>query len=116
MIGYYEEFEKPKITYGHFSAKPTFSYDDKKYYSNDKTYIIPNADWFLLGLLQSKAIWFYLKSIAPFVRGGYYELRVQYMETIPIPEATDEQKAVISGLAQKAQQTAEARYVLTKSN
>ena len=52
------------------------------------------------------------KSYCPFCSGGYYELRVQYTETIPIPEATEEQKQVIGDLAEKAQEIAEARYVI----
>ena len=46
------------------------------------------------------------------MRGFFYEMRGQYIETIPIPEATDEQKALIGDLAEKAQEVAEARYVI----
>ena len=111
-VDYFENFDSPKIMYGHFSPVALFSYDNKGFYSNDKSYIIPNSDYYLLGLLNSKVIWLYLKSICPFVRGGYYELRIQYVETIPIPEATDEQKALIGELAEKAQEAAEARYAI----
>ncbi len=109
---YYQEFEKHKIIYGHFSPTALFSYDDKGFYSNDKSYIIPNSDNYLLGLLNSKLTWFYLKSICPFVRGGYYELRTQYTETVPIPEASEIQKKLVSAIAIKAQEAAETRYAI----
>jgi len=107
---YYEEFEKPKIQYGHFSSNPLFHFNSTCHYSNDKSYIIPTADQFLLGLLNSKITWFLLISLCPFVRGGFYELRSQYVETLPIPPATDEQKTKIGDLAKECQTLSEARY------
>ena len=48
------------------------------------------------------------------MRGGVWrlELRVQYVETVPIPPATDAQKAELAALAEAAQTAAEARYKL----
>jgi len=77
-----------------------------------KSYIIPTDDKFALGLLNSKTYWFLMKALCPFVRGGYYELRAQYMETLPIPPATPEQKTVIGNLAQKCQELSEQRYAI----
>ncbi|MEN9848141.1 MAG: hypothetical protein RL368_881, partial [Pseudomonadota bacterium] len=111
-IVYYEEFEKIKIQYAHFSHEPLFHLNSNSHHSNDKSYIISSNDDFLLGLLNSRAIWFLIKSLCPFVRGGYYELRAQYIETLPIPPATDEQKARISDLAKSCQQISEQRYAL----
>jgi hypothetical protein len=112
---YYEEFEKIKIQYGHFSAKPLFHLNSKSHYSNDKSYIIASADLFLLGLLNSSLFWYLIKGICPFVRGGYYELRAQYIETLPIPPATDEQKMYIAELASQCQNLAEQRYGLERN-
>jgi hypothetical protein len=47
-------------------------------------------------LLNCKAYWFLIKALCPFVRGGYYELRSQYIETLPVPRATAAQKAEVS--------------------
>lgn len=48
------------------------------------------------------------------MRGGVWrlELRVQYVETVPIPPATDAQKAELGALAEAAQAAAEKRYAL----
>ena len=48
------------------------------------------------------------------MRGGVWrlELRVQYVETVPIPPATDAQKAELADLARRAQATTEQRYAL----
>ena len=102
--------EKPKIIYGHFSPNPLFSYEANGSRSNDKSYFIPSGDQYLLGLLNSKTIWNLIVNMCPAVRGGFYEVRVQYIETLPIPDATEEQKQTIAWLAERCQLAAEARY------
>ena len=109
QAAYVPAFEAPKIIYGHFSPSALFSFEPNGYYSNDKSYIISNVDNFLLGLLNSKVIWLLIASMCPFVRGGFYEVRVQYIETLPIPAASTEEKAHLATLAQQCQQAAEAR-------
>jgi len=49
---------------------------------------------FILGLLNSKLIEFCHKHISPFVSGGYYRYKKQYLEPLPIklPKTPEEQK------------------------
>ena len=103
---------EPKISYPHFSSERLFSFEPNGAFSNDKTYFIPSSDHFLLALLNSLTAWGVLSAIAPAVRGGFHELRVQYVETMPIPTATNEQKADLASLAETAQAAAEERYRL----
>ena len=109
-VAYYREFEKPKIQYGHFSPSPLFHHNTNGSFSNDKSYIIPTGDLYLYGLLNSSAYWFLIKALCPFVRGGYFELRAQYIETLPIPKADSKQKETIASLAQQIQSLTEQRY------
>ena len=46
------------------------------------------------------------------MRGGFHELRVQYVETLPIPAASAEQKSAVETLASIAQDAAQERYDL----
>jgi Ni,Fe-hydrogenase I large subunit len=46
--------------------------------------VIANSDRFLLAILNSKLMNFYLKSVCPFVRGEYYEYMPQYVERFPV--------------------------------
>ena len=108
-VGYFNEFEKLKIVYGHFSPSSLFSFEKNSYFSNDKSYIIPTEDLYLLGLLNSKSIWHLIKSMCPFVRGGFYEVRAQYIETLPNPSTSTEQRAKIAELAETCQTAAQAR-------
>lgn len=111
-VDYYDEFEKPKIVYPHFSQGRKFHTEYSSSYSNDKSYIIPIVDYFLLGLLNSNTIWSYLQSVCSAMRGGEWrlELRNYNIETIPIPNATDAQKQALGDLAQTCQTAAEKRY------
>ena len=109
---YVPHFTAPKISYPHFNAARHFFFEPNGAFSNNKSYLVPSDDLALLSLLNSRMIWFLLSSMSPPVRGGYRELRVQYVETMPIPAWGDADKAKLEALAQSAQTHAEARYTL----
>lgn len=81
---YFEEFDKPKIIIPAIVQSASYGYDDKGYYSNDKTSIIPTEDLYLLGVLNSKVTDFYLKNIASTKQNGYYEYKPLYVSQLPI--------------------------------
>jgi hypothetical protein len=109
---YYDKFEEVKIQYAHFCSGHLFHRNTNGSFSNDKSYIIPTSDLFLLGLLNSNPYWFLITALAPSVRGGFYEFRAQYMETLPIPTATEAQKNTIGQLAEACQTLTEQRYAI----
>lgn len=53
---YYEEFAREKIIIPAIVKEPSYSFDRKGIYSNDKTSIIPTDDLSLLALLNSKTV------------------------------------------------------------
>lgn len=85
---YYESFEVAKIIYPIISRESRFCYDIEGYYTNDKTYIIPSNDLYLLGLLNSNLIWLFLKRTCSVLgdpdKGGRLELRYVFMRQLPI--------------------------------
>jgi type I restriction-modification system DNA methylase subunit len=83
-VDYYHEFEKPKIIIPAIANSASYTYDTESYYSNDKTSIIPINDLYLLGLLNSKLLDYFIKSIASTKQGGYYEYKPMYLSKIPI--------------------------------
>ena len=105
QMGIFPEFDKPKIVYPHFNASVCFAYDTSGAYSNDKTYFIPDGSLFLLGLLNSTAVHFFLKNTTPAVRGGYMEFRVIYLQKIPIPDAPPDLREKIAKLARQCLDT-----------
>jgi len=65
-----------------------FAFDEDGYYANNKTFLIPKDDKYLLALLNSKLIWAYLKKVCSVLgdadEGGRLELRSVHVETVPI--------------------------------
>jgi len=84
-VGYYAEFEKPKMILPDISLRGNFMLDDKgKYYSVNTTYIIPIDDRYVLGLLNSWLITYFYQSISSTYRGGYLRFIYQYLVRVPI--------------------------------
>ena len=111
---YAPHFAAPKISYPHFSQGRKFSFEPQGYFSNDKTYLIPSEDKALLGLLNSTLIWGVLRGICTAMRGGEWrlELRVQYLEQVPIPAWSDGARAELAAASEQASKAAQERLTL----
>lgn len=83
---YYEEFERPKILYQEIAAYSTFTYDNNALFTNNKLFFIPTNNKCLLGLLNSKLSWFWLKKKSNILRGAL-ALQSPYILSIPIKES-----------------------------
>jgi type I restriction-modification system DNA methylase subunit len=93
--GIYQEFEKPKIVYQEIATHQAFAWDSQKLYTNNKIFFIPDSSYYLLAILNSKIVWFFLDHIVGKMAGGTYALQNIYVSQIPIRTATEaEQKAI----------------------
>lgn len=97
-VDYYEEFEKPKIIIPAIVKSASYTFDETGFYSNDKTSIISLNDKYLLGILNSTACDYFIKSIAATKQNGYFEYKPMYVEQLPIPTASSTQKKEIEKL------------------
>ncbi|OUL27441.1 TaqI-like C-terminal specificity domain-containing protein [Nostoc sp. 106C] len=98
---YVDAFNQPKIIYPVIAKESRFALDTKGAFTNDKAFIIPIPELYLLGILNSSIIWEYLKSQCSELLGKSLELRSIYMNKIPIPNASTTDRQVISKLVQK---------------
>ncbi|TVR18396.1 MAG: type II restriction endonuclease [Anaerolineaceae bacterium] len=98
-IAYYAEFEKPKILSARFMESPLFGFDGDSHYTNDACYLFP-GNLFVLALLNSPIGWFFITRIATLMQNRYYQIHIQYLEQIPIPDAPDDLRGKIAALAQ----------------
>ena len=95
---YWEEFQQPKIVYPDIAQGTEFSFDDGGYFLGNTSYLLPTKEMWILGLLNSKAVfWFYTKTSTQ-IRGGFVRFIAQYVSQIPIPPIKPAQKAAISKL------------------
>ena len=100
-IAYFEEFEKEKILWPGITSEIVFSLGDKGQFGNDNNQLIISSDRCLLAILNSRLIRFVLQQICDKVRGGFYRMKMIYVEQLPIPPATDVQQAPIIERVQK---------------
>jgi len=96
-VAYYQEFDKPKIIYPNICRRPEFTYDTEGIYTNQKCFIIPTNDKYLLGVLNSSVTFFLFKSILPKLRGDFYEPSYLYLKDFPIaiPDETKREAITI---------------------
>ena len=92
---YYDAFEQPKIVYPNITKTNIFAFDETGILTNQKCFIIPVNDLYLLAVLNSKiaALWF--RATLPLLRGGFFEPSAIFMEKFPVFPATDAQKVPI---------------------
>ncbi|MFN6515875.1 MAG: Eco57I restriction-modification methylase domain-containing protein [Nostoc sp. CreGUA01] len=98
---YYAAFEHPKIIYPVIAKESRFAFDTTGAFTNDKAFIIPVNELYLLGILNSSPVWEYLKSMCSELLGKSLELRSIYMNKIPIPHASTTERETISQLVKK---------------
>lgn len=114
QAAYAPAFDGPKVIYPHFNNRPNFSMLTTGAYSNDKSYVIPAAPDALVAVLNSTALWWQFTAIAPAVRGGYHEARVQYVGALRLPDLGDEEPA-LDRLARSASTAAADLHALSEA-
>jgi len=92
---YYEEFDNPKLIYPNLASKLFVVYDEDKFYTNQKCFIITSENYnlkFLGTLLSSKVLNFIFSLSGTPLQGQYYDLNKKYIEQLPIYPATPEEQ------------------------
>jgi len=113
---YYPALDGSKIFWSDVSKLPRFSWDGDGKYINNTGYLIAPGDWALLGILQSRVTWYVISQVCqPLrLRAGLWQYRLfpQYLERLPIPELTVDQRSSIVAHAQEITEQARSRYAL----
>lgn len=99
---YYEEMQQPKIIYPRINNRGNFYFDEKgEVFLLDNNFFISTDSKSLLGLLNSKLIFFYLKNICTTLQGGFYDFRRDKITTIPISNNLEDNDINLSELSDK---------------
>jgi len=87
---YYNLIDNPKIIYPEIAMSSRFAFDEESTYINKTIFLINSSSLSLLGLLNSKLIWFYLMNICASLgdpkNGGRLNMQRIYLETISFPK------------------------------
>ena len=86
----------------HFHSKRSeitaFTFDRQGFFGNDNNQIIITDELFLLAILNSTVSKFFLSNICDFVRGGFVRLKISYVQQVPIPPVSENQKTSLESL------------------
>jgi hypothetical protein len=98
-------FDQRKIVYPVIGKEPRFTFDAEGFYVNDKAFILPADDLYVLGVLNSGPAWGYLKAKCSVLgdeeKGGRLELRSIYMAQVPVPHAPEAKRRAVAALVRK---------------
>jgi hypothetical protein len=99
-------WESPKIVYPDICKESRFTIDYDGIYIDMKGFIVSTEDAFILGVLNSSPVWWYLGQICAVlgdvISGGRLQLKRQYMSLLPIPVASSAERKVVEELAEDA--------------
>ena len=98
---YWQEFEQVQIAWGNLSTKPNFSFVEAGIYlSAPATFMVSDSSY-LLGILNSQVMHYFISRIAAVRQGGFLEFKPMYVSQISIPKASSADQKIISALVQK---------------
>ena len=89
-IDYWQLFEQPKIVYQEIQFHPSFSYDESGFYTNNKAFILPGSDLYLLGVLNSPLLWWFNWRYLPHMKDEALTPSGHLVRSLPIAPPTDE--------------------------
>lgn len=102
---YYDDFDKPKIIYPDIAKESRMFLDTKGYFLGNTAYFIPTDDAYLLGILNSKLLFFYYKNNASVLgdanRGGRVRWFSQDVLRLPIALPSEDVRKTITQHAQQ---------------
>ncbi len=81
---YYHQFDKPKIYWPEIAGSARFTFDTSGYYANNKTYLMPVSDLYLLGLLNSLLLRLFIHSVCTDLQGNSFNFSAVFVERTPI--------------------------------
>ena len=115
---YYQAFERPKILYQEIQFLPQYAQAEGPLYGNNKVFLLPTADPYLLAVLNSPLLWWHNWRYLPHMKDEALNPAGFRMEALPIAEPTaeirtqaEERVAELLALSQETQD--QSRELLT---
>ncbi|MEI7730461.1 MAG: TaqI-like C-terminal specificity domain-containing protein [Verrucomicrobiota bacterium] len=100
-------FEQPKILTPQLQNHPSFTFDEHRWYPDAGGYslILKNATqddyMFLLGVMNSSLLWYFIRSTSNPYNNSYYYFKTKYLEPFSFPVVDKDKQAQIAKLAAK---------------
>jgi hypothetical protein len=94
-IDYWQLFEKPKIIYQEIQFHPSYSYETNGYLTNNKVFILPTHDLYILAVLNSPLIWWHNWRYLKHMKDEALNPAGYLMEKLPIAPPSDSIRAEV---------------------
>ena len=98
---YTDDFSKQKIVWGNLCLSAQYAWVEDEMYVNAPSPFITNANKYILALLNSKVVDWYIKMLGVSRNGGYYEYKPMFVEMAPIPHPSSNIQLEIETLVDK---------------
>ena len=93
--GYWDQFVKPKIVYQEIQFHPWYALDLLGRVVNNKCFLIPTADLWLLAVLNSPLMWWHNWRYLPHMKDEALSPVAFRMEELPIAVPTDDLRSTV---------------------
>ena len=87
-VDYWRHFEAPKIVYQEIQFHPQYAYSERPLYGNNKVFLLPTADLYVLAVLNSPLLWWHNWRYLPHMKDEALSPAGFRMEGLPIAEPT----------------------------
>ena len=84
-ISYWEDFSKPKIVWGNLNLMASYALVKDDSFINAPSPMIVPASKYLLAMLNSKLVDYYIRRLGVTRNGGYFEYKPMFVEQLPVP-------------------------------
>lgn len=98
---YWHEFKSPKIIYQDIARYFGMAWDDSGSFVINTCYFIPRAQKWMLAVLLSSAMQFYVQKVIGSDEGGFIRLFSIHVEKFPIPAVTPKQQGIVEQLVDR---------------
>ncbi|MFM7137461.1 MAG: Eco57I restriction-modification methylase domain-containing protein, partial [Planctomycetota bacterium] len=98
---YWQEFAKPKIMYQEIQFHPCYALDRTGSVANNKVFMLPTDNLYLLGVLNSPLTWWHNWRYLPHMKDEALSPAAFLMKDLPIAEPTDEIREGVTGRVER---------------
>jgi type I restriction-modification system DNA methylase subunit len=98
---YYHLFEQPKLIYQEIQFHSAYSYDNSGHLTNNKAFILPSTDLYILAVLNSPLMWCYNWRYLPHMKDEALSPVGELMEAFPIAPPTNAIRAEVEPIVSR---------------
>jgi SAM-dependent methyltransferase len=100
-VEYWRLLEQPKIVYQDIAWDSEFALDERGLYCNNTAYFIPSRDSWLLAVLSSPLLWWYLWRTVPHAKDEALRFFSPVIEALPIANPGEPEKELAESLTRR---------------